>query len=61
MMVVFALPNVEGNRPAAQMVTEDQGVCRRVRLIVRLGVSDPDALRIDDPRLSVSSFCACEA
>ena len=33
-------PNVEGNRPADEMVTEDQGVYRRVRLTVRLGL-DP--------------------
>ena len=31
--------NVGGNRPADEMRTEDQGMCRRVRLTVRLGVS----------------------
>jgi hypothetical protein len=31
-------PNVEGNRPADGMQTEDQSMCRRVRLTVRLGV-----------------------
>jgi hypothetical protein len=30
-------PNVGGNRRADEMRTEDQGVCRRVRLTVRLG------------------------
>jgi len=30
-------PNVEGNRRADEMLTEDQGVYRRVRLTVRLG------------------------
>jgi len=30
-------PNVGGNRRADGMVTEDQVVCRRVRLTVRLG------------------------
>jgi len=30
-------PNVEGNRPADEMRTEDQSMCRRVRLTVRLG------------------------
>ena len=33
-------PNIEGNRPADEMRTEDQGMCRRVRLTVRLGL-DP--------------------
>jgi hypothetical protein len=31
-------PNVEGNRRADEMRTEDQTVCRRVRLTVRLGI-----------------------
>ena len=31
-------PNVEGNRRADEMLAEDQAVCRRVRLTVRLGV-----------------------
>jgi hypothetical protein len=31
-------PNVEGNRRADEMLTEDQAVCRRVRLTVRLGL-----------------------
>jgi hypothetical protein len=30
-------PNVQGNRPAALAVTEDQSMNRRVRLTVRLG------------------------
>lgn len=30
-------PNVEGNRRADEMLAEDQAVCRRVRLTVRLG------------------------
>jgi hypothetical protein len=30
-------PNVEGNRPAAPTVTEDQSMNRRVRLTARLG------------------------
>jgi hypothetical protein len=34
-----ARPNVEGNRRADEMWTEDQAVCRRVRLTVRLGRS----------------------
>jgi len=33
-------PNVEGNRHADEMQAEDQGICRRVRLTVRLGL-DP--------------------
>jgi len=35
-------PDVEGNRPAALTATEDQSMCRRVRLTVRLGVGDCD-------------------
>jgi hypothetical protein len=31
-------PNVQGNRPADEMRTEDQSMCRRVRLTVRLGL-----------------------
>jgi hypothetical protein len=31
-------PNDKGNRPAAKIVTEDQGMNRRVRLTVRLGI-----------------------
>ena len=34
-------PNVEGNRRADGLVTEDQGVCRRVRLTGRLARSTP--------------------
>ena len=30
-------PNVQGNRRAAPMVTEDRSMCRRVRLTVGLG------------------------
>ncbi len=30
-------PTVEGNRPADEMQAEEQGMCRRVRLTVRLG------------------------
>jgi hypothetical protein len=30
-------PNVGGNRPADEMRTEDQSMCRRVRLTERLG------------------------
>ena len=30
-------PNVQGNRPADEMRTEDQSMCRRVRLTVMLG------------------------
>ena len=33
------MPNVEGNRPAAPMLTEDQSMNRRVRLTARLAVS----------------------
>jgi len=33
-------PNVQGNRPADEMRTEDQTMCRRVRLTVRLGGAD---------------------
>jgi hypothetical protein len=32
----LATPNVQGNRRAARIVTEDQTMCRRVRLTVRL-------------------------
>ena len=32
-------PNVEGNRRAAPMVTENQGMNRRVRLTVGLGAT----------------------
>jgi len=35
-------PNVEGNRPAAPTVTEDQSMNRRVRLTVGLGLGLPD-------------------
>jgi hypothetical protein len=35
-------PNVEGNRRAAPMMTEDQSMCRRVRLTVGLGPSAYD-------------------
>jgi hypothetical protein len=42
-------PNVQGNRPADEMRTEDQSMCRRVRLTVGLGPSahdrGPDELR----------------
>ena len=34
---IVATPNVEGNRRADEMVTEDQAAYRRVRLTVRLG------------------------
>ena len=34
------MPNVVGNRRADEMLAEDQAVCRRVRLTVRLGL-DP--------------------
>jgi hypothetical protein len=30
-------PNVQGNRRAAPMMTEDESMCRRVRLTVGLG------------------------
>ena len=35
--MALTTPNVEGNRPADGMRTEDQSMCRRVRLTVRLG------------------------
>ena len=33
-------PNVEGNRRAAPMMTEDESMCRRVRLTDGLGPSE---------------------
>ena len=33
---------MQGNRPADEMVTEDQSMCRRVRLTVGLGPSAHD-------------------
>ena len=41
----FLRPNVEGNRPADEMRTEDQSMCRRVRLTVRLGGRDLQVFR----------------
>src|SRR6185437_5302871 len=43
-------PNVEGNRPADEMRTEDQSMCRRVRLTVGLGPSVHDSERIAKDR-----------
>ena len=40
-------PSVEGNRRAALTHAEDQGVCRRVRLTVRLGL-DPSHFTVDE-------------
>jgi hypothetical protein len=44
---------VQGNRPADEMRTEDQSMCRRVRLTVRLGL-EPRA-RSADPRADDAS------
>jgi len=49
-------PNVEGNRRADEMVTEDQGVCRRVRLTVVLGPSVHDADRVAEGRDTARSL-----
>jgi hypothetical protein len=43
-------PNVQGNRPADEMRTEDQSMCRRVRLTVGLGPSVHDSDRIAKDR-----------
>jgi hypothetical protein len=43
--VIRKWPNVEGNRPADEMRTENQGMCRRVRLTVRLGRTRWEAAR----------------
>jgi hypothetical protein len=37
--LLTSTPNVQGNRPADEMRTEDQSMCRRVRLTVGLGGS----------------------
>jgi len=37
LLLTDATPNVEGNRPADEMRTEDQSMCRRVRLTAWLG------------------------
>ena len=36
--ICFVPPNDKGNRPAAPTLAEDQGMNRRVRLTVRLGL-----------------------
>ena len=41
----FARPNVGGNRHAALSRAEDRGVCRRVRLTVRLGHAELDCAK----------------
>ena len=46
-------PNVEGNRRADEMRTEDQAVCRRVRLTVRLG---PSSNRLEKEKLIIAEI-----
>jgi hypothetical protein len=48
-------PNVQGNRRAAPMVTENQSMCRRVRLTVGLGPSVHDSERIAKGRETARS------
>jgi hypothetical protein len=53
------MPNDIGNRPAAPMVTEDQGMNRRVRLTVRLGPNMHDRGRYEQgPAHGVRAMCA---
>jgi hypothetical protein len=37
--MAFVRPNVVGNRPADEMRTGEQSMCRRVRLTARLGLN----------------------
>ena len=49
------IPNVEGNRRADEMLAEDETVCRRVRLTVRLG---PESLTLWAPLACLKKFWA---
>jgi hypothetical protein len=48
--LLTSTPNVQGNRRADEMLTDDQTVCRRVRLTVVLGPSVHDSERIAKDR-----------